>query len=49
MGYVGSLKLKHFSTNGYFRLHIYLLTNKTLIHIYVHVYYMYLTNGVGGM
>jgi len=43
-----SLKLKNVFTNGYFRLHTYLLTNKTLIYNYVYVYYMYLTNG-GGM
>jgi hypothetical protein len=33
IGYIGSLKGgKKFSTNGCFRLHIYLHTNKTLIH-----------------
>jgi len=32
IGYMGSFKWKNISTGGYFRLHIYLRTNKTLIH-----------------
>jgi len=32
IGYTGSLKWKKLSTNRCFRLHIYLCTNKTLIH-----------------
>ena len=32
MVYIGSLKGEKSSTNGYFRLHIYLRTNKTLIY-----------------
>jgi hypothetical protein len=30
IGYMDSLKWEKFFTNGYFRLHIYLRTNKTL-------------------
>jgi len=32
ISYIGILNWGKFSTNGYFRLHIYLRTNKTLMH-----------------
>jgi hypothetical protein len=39
IGYIGSLKRgKKISTNGCFRLHIYLRTNKTLTHNSLHVF-----------
>jgi hypothetical protein len=38
IGYIGGLKSKRISTNGCFGLHIYLRTNKTLIHNFLHVF-----------
>jgi len=38
MCYIDSLKWKTLSINGYFRLHVYLRTNKTLIHNSLHVF-----------
>ena len=37
-GYFGSLKWKRMSKNCYFTLHIYLCTNKTLIHNFLYVF-----------
>jgi hypothetical protein len=38
LGYIGSFKWKIISTNGYFRLQIYLRANKTLIHSSLYVF-----------
>ena len=37
-GYIGSLKWEKLSTNRCFKLHIYLRTNKTLIHNSLYVF-----------
>ena len=38
IGYIGSLKWEKVSTNDCFRLHIYVRTNKTLLHNSVYVF-----------
>jgi hypothetical protein len=43
IGSTGNVKWKKISTNGYFKLHIYLLKNKTLIHNYIKLVQLYNT------